>query len=222
MDIRMSFHGLAQAEAERIWQPFFDWVADRMPGDFAYQLFPPAVRTIAARHAWDPAYLKAYAPGITRHDDRPGAPADNMFWAGNLAEAGHVIYAYESRWLPVALLQPERQAALADGLCVASRHAPVELHFQKGLAGAAPDALAATRTTAMNPQVLDAFVLAITGGEAPPAFSGLAGHEPDVAAARRSAREVSLAMAELNKLAPDAGCYFAESDFFEPDWQRAY
>ena len=24
------------------------------------------------------------------------------------------------------------------------------------------------------------------------------------------------------KLAPDAGCYFAESDFFEPDWQHSY
>jgi FAD/FMN-containing dehydrogenase len=222
MDIRMSFHALTQGEAERIWQPFFDWVVDRMPGDFAYQLFPPMVRTIAARHAWDPAYLKAFAPGLTRQDDRAGAPATNVFWAGNLAEAGHVIYAYQSRWLPVALLAPARRPALADALCVAGRHAPVELHFQKGLAGAAPDALAATRATATNPQVLDAFVLAIIGGEAPPAFPGLPGHEPDVAAARKSAAEVSLAMAELRKLAPDAGCYFAESDFFEPDWQRAY
>ena len=222
MDIRMSFHALGQVDAERIWQPFFDWVTDRMPGDYAYLLFPPIVRTIAARHAWDPAYLKAYAPGQTRSDDRPGAPADNIFWSGNLAEAGHVIYAYQSRWLPVALLAPARQAALADALCVAGRHAPVELHLQKGLAGAAPPALAATRDTVMNPQVLDAFALAIIGGEAPPAFPGLAGHEPDVAAARKSAGEVSLAMAELKKLAPDAGCYFAESDFFETDWQRAY
>ncbi|HLH90363.1 MAG TPA: FAD-dependent oxidoreductase [Xanthobacteraceae bacterium] len=222
MDIRMSFDTLTQAEAERLWQPFFDWVVAHMPADFGYALFPPIIRTIAARHAWDPAYLKAYAPGATRGDDRPGAPADNVFWAANRAEAGHVIYAYQSRWLPAALLAPERQPALVDALCVASRRAPVELHFQKGLAGAAPDARAATRATAMNPQVLDAFVLAIIGGEAPPAFAGLAGHEPDVAAARKSAGEVSLAMAELKKLAPDAGCYFAESDFFEPDWQRAY
>jgi FAD/FMN-containing dehydrogenase len=221
MDIRMSFHTLAQPEAERIWLPFFNWVAQHMPDDFGYQI-APIIRTTAARHAWDPAYLKAYAPGLTRNDDRLGAPAENVFWAGNLAEAGHVIYAYQSRWLPVGLLAPPQQAALADALCVAGRHAPVELHLQKGLAGAGPAALAATRDTAMNPQVLDAFALAIIGGEAPPAFPGIAGHEPDVTTARKSAREVTLAMAELKKLAPDAGCYFAESDFFEPDWQRAY
>ncbi len=152
----------------------------------------------------------------------PARLAENVFWAGNLAEAGHVIYAYQSRWLPVGLLAPPRQAALADALCAASRRAPVELHFQKGLAGGAPDAVAATRATATNPDVLDACALAIIGGEGPPAYPGIAGHEPDLAVARKSARDVALAMAELKQLAPDAGCYFAESDFFEPAWQRAY
>jgi FAD/FMN-containing dehydrogenase len=70
--------------------------------------------------------------------------------------------------------------------------------------------------------VLEAFALAIIGGEGPPAYPGIAGHEPDLAAARRSARRVSLAMADLERLAPEAGCYFAESDFFARDWQRVY
>jgi FAD/FMN-containing dehydrogenase len=221
MDIRMTFHALERPAAERIWRPFFDWVSARIPGDLAYRE-PPTVLAADARHAWDPAYLDAHVPGLLRTDDRPGAPAGNVFWAGNLAEAGHVIYAYQSRWLPAALLQPSRQGALADALCAASRRAPVELHFQKGLAGGAPEAVAATRATAMNPDVLDAFALAIIGGEGPPAYPGIAGHEPDLAAARRSARRVSLAMADLERLAPEAGCYFAESDFFARDWQRVY
>jgi hypothetical protein len=29
-------------------------------------------------------------------------------------------------------------------------------------------------------------------------------------------------MALLKHLAPDGGCYFAESNFFEPGWQQAY
>jgi len=29
-------------------------------------------------------------------------------------------------------------------------------------------------------------------------------------------------MAELQRLAPNAGCYFAESDFFAKNWQQAY
>ena len=221
MNIRMSFDGLGKSEAERIWRPFFDWVEARMPGDFAYQVVP-ITRTIAARHRWDPAFLKACAPGATRTDDRPGASPDNIFWTANLAEAGHFIYAYESLWLPAALLRPPQQGALADALVAASRLAPVELHFQKGLAGGAASAIAATRETAMNPKVLDAFALAIIGGEGPPAYAGLAGHSPDLAAARRSAAAVGSAMAALKRLAPDGGCYFAESNFFESGWQKAY
>ena len=29
-------------------------------------------------------------------------------------------------------------------------------------------------------------------------------------------------MAELRKVAPEAGSYVSESDYFQPDWQRAY
>jgi FAD/FMN-containing dehydrogenase len=221
MDIRMTFQGLAQAQAAAMWRPFFDWVVERMPAEYAFRL-APTIRDLAARHAWDPAFLKAYAPGALLLDDRPGAPADNAFWAGNLAEAGHYIFGYESLWLPAALLQAEHRDALADALAAASGLAPVELHFQKGLAGAAPEAIAATRDTAMNPKVLDAFVLAIIGGEGPPAYAGIAGHEPDLAAARKSAGAVARAMAQLKALAPGGGCYFAESSFFEPGWQDAY
>jgi FAD/FMN-containing dehydrogenase len=221
LDIRMAFQGLDQLQAEAIWQPFFDWVVTAMPDDFAY-LQPPWIRAASARHAWDPAFLKAYVPGALMADDRAGAPADNVFWAANRAEAGHFIYAYDSRWLPAALLRGAEQARLADALADASRHAPVELHFQKGLAGGSEQARAATRATATNPAVLDAFALAIVGGEGPPAYPGLVGREPDLVAARRSADAVARAMAALGALAPDAGSYFAESNYFEPRWQQAY
>jgi len=189
--------------------------------ELAYRL-PPAILSIAARRAWDPAFLKAYAPTALRVDDRPGAPADNVFWSANLAEAGHVIFGYESLWLPAALLQSERRGALADALATASRLAPIELHFQKGLAGGSTQALALTRDTAMNPKVLEAFALAIVGGEGPPAYPGIAGHEPDLGAARKSANEVARAMAVLKTVASGGGCYFAESNFFETEWQDAY
>ena len=129
---------------------------------------------------------------------------------------------FRSLWLPAALLQNDRQGALSDALFAASRHAPVELHFQKGLAGGSVHAVAATRDTATNPKVLDAFVLAIVGGEGPPVYPGVNGHEPDFETARRSANDVAHAIAELKSLAPGGGSYFAESDFFEPLWQDAY
>ena len=221
LDLRLSFQGLDQLEAEALWRPFFAWVTEGIPDAFAY-LLAPTVRSVPARRLWDPAFLKAYAPGALRADERPGASPDNVFWAGNLAEAGHFIFSYQSLWLPASLLGKARQGALVDALFAASRHAPVELHFQKGLAGASPGVLAAARETATNPKLLDAFALAILGGEGPPAYPGVPGHEPDLAAARRSADEVATGMAALRALAPEGGAYFAESDFFEERWQEAY
>ena len=51
----------------------------------------------------------------------------------------------------------------------AAKHKGVALHFNKGLAGAPPDAIAAAKDTAMNPAVIDAFALAISGAsDSPP------------------------------------------------------
>lgn len=219
MEIRMAFQGLEQRQAEAVWQNFFAEVA-ATPADFTLRE-PPMVRAVASRHVWDPAFLKANFPGAALEDDRPGAPADNIFWAANRAEAGHVIYAYQSLWLPAPLLKRGRRDALAAALAAAATLAPVELHFQKGLAGGSAAAIEATRDSATNPQVLDAFMLAIIGGEGPPGFPGIAGHAPDRAAARRSAAAVGQAMAALQRLAPEGGCYFAESDFFARRWQDA-
>jgi FAD/FMN-containing dehydrogenase len=220
IDIRMSFQGIDQQQAETVWRPFFEWLTSS-PQDFAYRLSPRAI-AVPARHLWDPVYLKAFAPGAVLTDDRPGAPSDNVFWSANLAEAGHFLYGFQSLWLPRSLLQTGRRGQLAEALFAAGRNWSVELHFQKGLAGAPAEALAAARNTATNPDVLDAFALAIIAGEGPPAFPGLRGHEPDLDKARRHAGEIDKAMNELKRVAPDAGSYGAESYFFEPQWQKSY
>ena len=82
--------------------------------------------------------------------------------------------------------------------------------------------VSATRGTAMNPDVLGAFALAIIAGEDAPVFPGLLGHQPDLEVDRRHARAIGKSMSELKSLAPGAGSYFAESDFFEPQWQTSY
>lgn len=133
-----------------------------------------------------------------------------------------MLQGFQSAWLPAALLRDERQQALADALFAASRHWGVSLHLNKGLAGAPPEVIAAARDTAMNPAVLDAFALAISAAAAPPAYPGVAGHEPDAALARERARAIGLAMDEVRRLVPDVGSYLSESDFFLSDWQRAF
>ncbi|HEY2132085.1 MAG TPA: FAD-binding protein [Acetobacteraceae bacterium] len=219
LDIRMEFQGMDRAQAAEIWQPFFDAVGS--DGDLSFTM-SPLIRGVPARHRWDPAFLKAHAPAAVITDDRPGAASDNVFWSSNLSETGHFLYGFESAWLPQALLRVDRRGALVDALLAAGRISAVELHFQKGLAGATNETLAASRDTATNPAVLDAFALAIIAGEGPPAFPGLPGHEPDLAEARQRAAAIGRAMGEIRRIMPDAGSYVAESNFFQPAWQAAY
>ena len=218
--ISMASQGVDDQQAEAIWQPFLRWVASA--GDDFQFVVPPLIRSGPAHHRWDPAYLKSHLPGAVQSDDRPGAPEGNVYWSANSSEAGHFIHGYESVWLPASLLRAEQRSQLTDALFAASKLASVELHFQKGLAGAPAEVLAAVADTATNPVVLDAFVLAIIASEGPPAYPGLPGYSPDIAAARHDAAQVAKAMTVLRTVVPDAGSYVAESSFFERDWQRCY
>ena len=217
--IAMVFQGLDQQQAETIWRPFLDWLAGS-PQDFSI-VSAPWIVAVPARRFWDPGFLKE-VPGVVLADDRPGAPEANVFWAANREEAGQVLHGYQSAWLPASLLQPDRQESLGDALFAASRHWGVSLHVNKGLAGAPADAIAAARDTAMNPAVLDAFALVISGAEGPPAYPGIPGHEPDLSAARQHAEAIDRAMTEMRTRLPTVGSYVAESNFFEPAWQESF
>ena len=152
-------------------------------------------------------------------DPRAGAPAYHAWWSGDQDQVYAFLHGYESIWLPAALLAQDRQARLAQALFDASRHWEVQLHFNKGLAGAPAEAIARSRDTATNPAALDAFALAIVAnGGVPglaslPYFSGLA---------HRHARAVDAATAELKAIAPEAGSYVSESNYFNARWQEAF
>ncbi len=103
-----------------------------------------------------------------------------------------------------------------------TRHWGVGFHFNKGLAGASAAELAAARDTATNPQVLDAFALAIIAGDGPPAFPGMPGPKPDLARARSRAAAMGKAIDALRRAAPGAGSYVSESDYFERDWSASF
>jgi FAD/FMN-containing dehydrogenase len=220
--VRLSlvFQGLTRDEAREVWRPFLEAVAAR-PGDYAWET-PVEIVALPARKLWDAAYLTQNAPQAIVRDDRPGTPEGNILWAGDAGQVGHFLHAYRSAWLPASLLEEERQGALAKALFAASRHWGVSFHFNKGLAGAPAEEVAAARDTAMNPAVLDAFALAIIASNSAPAFPDIPGHEPDLPEARRKADAVHRATSELLKIAPEAGSYVSESDFFERKWQSSY
>ena len=74
----------------------------------------------------------------------------------------------------------------------------------------------------MNPEVLGAFALAMCGAYGPPAYPGMPGAGTDLPKARSQSASVGKAVDELLKVAPGAGSYVSESNYFEPNWQRSF
>jgi hypothetical protein len=215
----MVFQGLSQQQAEQTWAPFVDWVRTHNEYSVAN---PVNILTLPARYFWDADYFAKHVPGAMVVDDRPGAPRDHASWAGDQAQVGWLVHGYESAWMPAALLRKDRQSLLVDALFACTRHWSAAFHFNKGLAGAPAGEIAAARDTAMNPDALGAFALAIIAGGESPAFPGMPNASPDFSSARSAARNIGEAMKALLEAAPRAGSYVSESDFFKTDWQTAF
>lgn len=217
--INMVFNGINQQKAKSAWQDFEN-LLKRSPQNYVFEL-PLTVIEIPARHLWNSAFLKQYASNIIATDDRPQAPAENIYWASNKQEAGQFLFGYHSAWLPASLLDAKKQLELTNAIFGASRNWTTSLHFNKGLAGSNPTEIAAAKDTAMNPAVLTAFALVIIAGEGEPAFKGMAGHEPEVNS-QIKAEEINEAMNEILRVVPNAGSYVSESNFFQKDWQQSF
>lgn len=217
LEFSMLGQGLNQAESMAVWTPFRQWVA-ASPKD--YSAVGPLIFAVPARTFWDAP--SQHHNGAMVLDDRPGAPPDHGYWSGDRGQVGTFWHAYDSIWLPETLLQPSQRERLAGALFDASRSATFELHFNKGLAGAPPEALAMVKDTATNPEVMHAFALAIVANGGPPAYPGLPGTAPDLVSAHKNAAKVAASAAALRGLAPGAGSYLSESNYFNTDWRNAY
>ena len=218
LSVAMLTHSLSQEEIAVAWAPFLDWVKAR---GAAYTIKDnPLLIAVPGRAFWDPEVLLKL-PGVVLQDDRPGALSDHVYWASNKDEAAQVLNAYQSAWLPSTLLDTSQRGRLANALARAGNEWSITLHMNKGLGGGSEEALATTRETATNPEVLDSFALVICAAEQKPAYPGIPGHEPKIAAGRAEAAGVTKAMREVYALAPNAGAYMSECDYFLHDWKRA-
>jgi FAD/FMN-containing dehydrogenase len=213
LTISMVSQGLDATAARDAWQPFFALVR-ASAHDFDV-IDDPGTRVFPARQWWD-------VDSSMIRDWRSGAPAYHGWWKGDSAQVGAFLHAYDSLWLPAALLQAGRQAALTEALFAASRHKQVQLHFNKGIAGSSAEAIVATRQTATNPAVLQAFALVIIAAGEGPAYPGMPRPPIDNVAARKDADKIAAAADELRRLVPDAGSYVSESNYFNSRWQTAY
>ena len=214
MVLAMTFLDLTEADARGAWQPFLDWVTARPDTyttdvDFTARPF---------NTVWDAAWWEANDPSFITLDPRPGQPTSQYWWSGNQGEVSQFIRTYQSRWLPIGSFDDQLAAALFE----ASRHYHFTLHFNKGLSGADPDAIARSRATSVNPVALDAAALLIAASTEPHAYPGLPGHEPNLAEARVRAAKIDAVMKTVRDATPGSGSYLNEADYFEPEWQPSF
>lgn len=213
--ISMVFQGLTGPQSREIWKPFFDWV-NSSSDEFTVvdRLGAGAGR---ARNWW-----KIEGNNSMIQDKRDGARKHHGWWTGDQEQVGAFLHGYDSLWLPASLLQENQRARLCDALFAASRYKNLELHFNKGLAGASAEALAASRDTATSQAMLEAFALIIIADGEGPSFPGLARPTMNLEAAHKNKRDIDLAAAELRRVVPNAGSYVSESNYFNRGWQEAY
>jgi FAD/FMN-containing dehydrogenase len=214
LELMMVSQDLDPQELKDLWQPLFDWLK-AAPEDYVVKSeFNTAA--IDARKWWS-------LPGTHQmvRDPRPGAPAWHGWWRGDGAQVGAFIDGYDSLWLPSSLLTHRRERLL-NALFEASRHWSVGLHFNKGLAGAPDEALAAALDTATNPGVIGAFALAIIAGHEAPRYPLMQRPLADDTPSRADAQAIGRAAAALRSVAPGAGSYVSESDYFNASWQEAF
>ena len=217
--ISMVCQGLDSSSVKKTWQPLFDNFKANPDLTVTDSLGAGAG---SARHWWDAVDRKQRGSDSMIDDPRPGAPATHAWWKGDQDQVGALLYGFESAWLPASLLEVGQRERLVDALFAASRIQQVELHFNKGLAGAPAEHIAAAADTAMNPQALSSFALAIIADGGAPAYPGLPGAKRDLPRARHGRDVVSEAMRKLKAVAPEGGSYVSESNFFEPAWQRSF
>lgn len=214
--ISMMCQGIDEAEARAAFAEFNSFIA-ASPSEYKVEQ-PFRANFYPMRILWDQEFLSANAPQAIKQDTRAGARSRDFWWAGDGEQAGAFWWGYQSAWLPTSLIEPHARDTLVNAWFEASRIWTVSFHFNKGLAGASPDTLAASRDTSMNPQVLEAFALAIIAGEGPCSFPPLA--QPDRAAGRRRAAKIRSSMIALRQCAPHAGNYVSECDYFNDNWLR--
>jgi FAD/FMN-containing dehydrogenase len=214
-EISMVCQGLDAKQAAETWRPFFEWI-HAAPRDFTVFDRPDAGAK-PARGWWAVAGNRSMIP-----DKRTGTAPHHGWWEGDQDQVGAFWHGFDSVWLPATLLEGAERVRLVEALFAGSRHEEIELHFNKGLAGAPAEAIAATADTATNPAVTAAFALAIMANGEGPLYPGMGSMPADAATARADARAVDQASAQLRRIVPDAGSYVSESNYFNAAWQQAF
>lgn len=214
MTIAMVTQGLSQEKALETWQPFKKWVQSQP--DLHYQAkyidIPPT-------QIWNYDYWHKNYPDMVVKNTSPDARDGEFWWASNTGEVSAYWYTYQSWYLPEKLFNPENIDKTAETFYKISQLAPVSIQINKGLAGASEQALSLTKSTSMNPSVYNAGALAIMSYSTDKVQLGKPKMTPQI---QQKVDNIYKAMGMIMALAPDAGTYANEADYFQKNWQQVF
>lgn len=214
MTIAMVSQGLSTDEALAVWQPFVQWVSTQKGLSFEHKYID-----IPASKVWSYDYWAENHPDMVIKNTGPNAREGEYWWASNSGEVFSYWYTYQSWYLPLDLFDAKNLANTANIFYQASRLAPVSIQINKGLAGGSQQALELTQQTSMHPGVYDAGALAIMSYSTDKPQMGEETMSPEV---QQKVDNIYKAMGMIKSLAPNAGTYANEADYFEPNWQEAF
>lgn len=156
IDIALTFQGFSKEEAGKVWETFINKVSQSESLSIETNIL-----ACSANKYWDYEYLAKNHPD---HVKKASNDNENLFyWSNDENEVLAYWHAFQSRWLPISLFGKEKSIELANILFEASRHHEFALHFNKGLAGASPEALKRSQATSINPVVLKSAALVVFG-----------------------------------------------------------
>lgn len=218
MDLGLVISDLSDTQIRYTFSPFKRWLnehKDVYTVDYKATIIP-------ANKLWDYDYMSKEHPEMVTLNKEKDAPKNQFWWTTNTGEVSKYWYAYQSWWLPIQFFAPDQSKKLATTIFDASRAASVSLHFNKGLSGVSNNVAEEVRKTSTNPAVLNAAALVIISAGTTQVLPGVKGKEVNEADAKAAADKVNQAISYFKTLAPNAGTYVNEADYFQPNWQRAF
>lgn len=229
----LASQGMDKKAEQAVWAPFVKWVKSQ-PKRFAIKIH---FNQVNPYNEW--RYSRHNSSMIL--NKLPGVAKGEFWWSADAGQTYSYWVSYDSWWLPMRLFSKNNVDRLAVALFHAAKHLPsftsVQLHLNKGLAGASSTAIEYARQTSMNPNVYHAAGLIIIAVGLPPAIH----FDVPQALSKTTAQTIKKlrlnkkdlmpknivpathkAMQVIKQLAPHAGSYVNETSYFEPHWQQAF
>ncbi len=218
LEFFLVYQGTDKAEAIKAWAPFKKWI-EMQPGP--YQL-TDKLWEIPPQKLWDLSFWQTHHPELIHINEQNGLNTGQYWWQPNQHEVFNYWYTYQSWWIPKKLFDTRHIDTLTQLIFQASKVGHATLHLNKGLAGASEKAIHRTLETSFHPAVVDATALLIMSASEKDVYLGVKGKEPDKALAKQKSQEISSVLNAFQNIAPQAGTYANEADYFMPNWQDAF